>query len=416
MDSKSPPHPTPSRRWLKPALPLALLVLATGGAQAGSLGSAISSALEQAAQQPRVDAIRSERDAVRRQAGSLVAEDPALRVNYLSDRVDRDQGAYEWEAMVDLPLWMPGQRDSRQGVATALGGQADALARLLRWEMAGRVRAALWDTALAQGRLTQAAQALASARALEATVTKRVKAGELARVDLLVARQDALDREAELQAARAEHARTLAIYRQITGQAALPDQRFEAAPEPDAATGLPPDHPLLADADSALALARAERKRAQSERRASPVVSLGGIRTRDARGLDAQHAVQMEISLPFGLASQSAPEIAAAERAYTERMTDFQRARRQAEQRLAEAQVTRTGAAEALTVAERRHRLAHEALDLVRRAFDLGEADLTALLRAEERARQASMDLELRRLEQGRALAELNQALGVVPE
>lgn len=416
MDSKSPPHPTPSRRWLKPALPLALLVLATGGAQAGSLGSAISSALEQAAQQPRIEAVRTERDAVRRQAGSLVADDPALRVKYLSDRVDRDQGAYEWETMVDVPIWMPGQRDARRGVATALGGQADTLARLLRWEMAGRVRAALWDTALAQGRLTQAEQALASARALEATVAKRVKAGELARVDLLLARQDALDREAELQAAQAEHARALAIYRQITGQAALPDPLFEAPPEPGETTELPPDHPLLSDADSALALARAERKRAQSERRGNPVLSLGGIRTRDARGMDPAYAAQIEISLPFGLASQSAPKIAAAERVYTERMTDFQQARLQAEQRLAEARVTRRGAAEALTVAERRHRLAHEALDLVRRAFDLGETDLTTLLRAEERARQASMDLELRRLEQGRALAELNQALGVVPE
>ncbi|NEX22555.1 TolC family protein [Thiorhodococcus mannitoliphagus] len=416
MDKKIAFQPHLASRRRPPASLLALLVLATGGVQAGSLGGAISSALEQAAQQPRVGAIRAERDAVRRQAESLIAEDPALRVKHISDRIDQDQGAYEWEAMVDLPLWMPGQRDARQGVATAIGGQADTLTRLLRWEMAGRVREALWNTALAQGRLTQAEQALASARALEATVAKRVKAGELARVDLLVARQDALDREAELQAAQVEHARTLAIYRQLTGESELPEPLFESAPKPEATTELPAEHPLLSDADSALALARAERARAQSERRGNPVLSLGGIRTRDARGTDAQHAVQMEINLPFGLASQSAPKIAAAERSYTERMADFQQTRRQAEQRLTEARVNRSGAAEALTVAERRHSLAHEALDLVRRAFDLGETDLTTRLRAEERARQASMDLELRRLEQGRALAEINQALGVVPE
>jgi outer membrane protein TolC len=52
----------------------------------------------------------------------------------------------------------------------------------------------------------------------------------------------------------------------------------------------------------------------------------------------------------------------------------------------------------------------------VRRAFNLGESELTTLLQAQERARQASLDLELRRLEQGRAAARLNQALGLVPE
>ena len=80
------------------------------------------------------------------------------------------------------------------------------------------------------------------------------------------------------------------------------------------------------------------------------------------------------------------------------------------------ARVSQRGVAEALAVAERRHTLAHEALDLVHRAFDLGESDLTALLQSEARAREASVALELRRLEQGRARARLNQALGVVPE
>jgi hypothetical protein len=52
----------------------------------------------------------------------------------------------------------------------------------------------------------------------------------------------------------------------------------------------------------------------------------------------------------------------------------------------------------------------------VRRAFDLGESDLAIMLQAQERARQASLNHELRRLEQGRAAARLNQALGLVPE
>ncbi|NCA73037.1 MAG: TolC family protein, partial [Sphingobacteriia bacterium] len=97
-------------------------------------------------------------------------------------------------------------------------------------------------------------------------------------------------------------------------------------------------------------------------------------------------------------------------------LTDLHRIKREAEHELVSADLARRGAAEALAVAERRAGLAEEALRLMRRAFELGEGDLAELLRSQERAREASLDLELRRLEQGHALARLNQALGVIPE
>ena len=137
---------------------------------------------------------------------------------------------------------------------------------------------------------------------------------------------------------------------------------------------------------------------------------------RDDRAVSAVDAVQLELSIPFGLKRQAAPEVAAAERTYTERLSELQRIRREAERDLQAAVLARRGAADALVLSEQRAGLAADALDVTRRAFDLGEADLAALLRAEERAREADLDLELRRLEQGRAVARLNQALGVVPE
>ncbi len=395
------------------AIGLLLLLFTSTGAGAASLGEAVSNALVLAAEQARIAAIRGEGDAVRRQAGSLVAQDPALRATYLSDRLTDDTGAYEWEAMLDVPLWMPGQRTARRGVATALDGQAEGLERLLRWEMTGRVRETVWEVALAQGGLRQAEQALASAEALAATVDKRFAAGELARVDLLVARQETLDRAAERQSAQREVDAALTRYRHLTGQSRLPDTLVETVADLEA---LPTDHPLLDEADSALALARAERTQTQRDRVGNPILSFGGQTVRDARGVDSTEAMQLEVSIPFGLASQSAPALAAAQRTYTERTTELHHIRREAELVLASARLDRRGASAARAVAERRHALAREALDLMRRAFDLGEADLTTLLRAEERAREASVALELRGLEQGRAGARLNQALGVVPK
>jgi outer membrane protein TolC len=408
----------------------AIVLLALSGmlsvdpAAAGTLGDALSSALSQALQQARVEGLRQEGAAIRDQANAPIAADPAMRLKGLSDRLTSNDGAYELEAMVDMPLWMPGQRGARIAVAESLGMQADALQRLLRWEMAGQVREAVWETALAHGRLRQAASAVQAARSLRTTVAKRTEAGELARMELLTAEQATASRDLEMRMAQLDYDQAIAAYVLLTNQPRLPEPLVEPLDEAllqalsaaAASPTLPLQHPLLASADGAIAQARAERERARAERRGHPVLSLGGRRVRDDRAVSAVDAVQLELSIPFGLKRQAAPEVAAAERTYTERLSELRRIRREAERDLQAAVLARRGAADALVLSEQRAGLAADALDVTRRAFDLGEADLAALLRAEERAREADLDLELRRLEQGRAVARLNQALGVVPE
>lgn len=394
----------------------ALLTFAASASRATTLSEAVSATLQQEQQEKRVGALRDEQTAVARQAAGLVAADPALRAKTLTDAPTTDDGAYELEAMVELPMWMPGQRRARRGVADALGSHASALSRYLRWEAAGRVREAAWAAAIAQGLLQQAGAALESARALERDIGKRSKAGELARVDLLVAQQATLAREMDLQLAQMEYDRAIHTYIHLTGLTALPDPLRETAASVEGDPSVPPDHPLLANSAGSVAQARAERERVQSQRRGNPILSLGAKQARAARGEPSDTALQLEVSIPFGLASQSAPAVAGAERAYTERVSEQRLTRIEAEHALHEARLALLGAADALAVAQRRETLSREALGLVRRAFDLGESDLTGLLRAQEQARQSSLDLELRRLEQGRAVARLNQALGVVPE
>jgi outer membrane protein TolC len=414
----SPTNPSPQSPRLRAAACLVLLFLGLQplGAQASTLAEAVTAALQLQQQEQRVGALRNEQAAVGRQAAGPLAADPALRAKTLSDALTGDDGAYELEAMVDLPLWMPGQRGARRSVADALGAQAGALSRYLRWEAAGRVREAAWDAALAQGRLLQTGAALESARDLERDIAKRSGAGELARVDLLVAQQDTLAREVELQAAQIEYDRAIHTYIHLTGLPTLPDPLVETAAPAEDEQEVPPDHPLLANSAGTVAQARAERDRVQSQRRGNPTLSLGAKQARGARGAESDTALQLEVSIPFGLANQAAPALAGAERVYTERVAEQNLTRLEVGHTLHEARLGLLGAADALGVAQRRQALTQDALKLVRRAFDLGESDLTALLLAQERARQANLDLELRRLEQGRAAARLNQAMGVVPE
>jgi outer membrane protein TolC len=162
-------------------------------------------------------------------------------------------------------------------------------------------------------------------------------------------------------------------FRLLTGQDELPSPLAEPAlPVVD----LPEDHPGLVAAEASVSQARAERKRTHSERRANPTLSLGGKHWRDGRGADGQDALQLEVSMPFGLGAHSASRIAAAERAYTDAEADRARVRRQLEEALGLARTGYEGARIALDVARRRQSLAAEALAQVERGFELGEIDL----------------------------------------
>jgi cobalt-zinc-cadmium efflux system outer membrane protein len=392
---------------------LALALLVALSVRAATLAQAVDAALALERQQARAEALRREGAAVREQAASLVAQDPALRVKHLSDRFNDDAGAVEWEAMVDLPLWLPGQRDARTAVADAAEQGADRLEVLLRWEMAGRLRESAWAAALAEAGLQQAALALESARTLEGEVEKRTRAGELARMDLLLARQESLSRELEWQAARATHVEALARYRELSGLDDLPDPLVEPLTDQ---RELPEGHPRLLVADGRVARARSERDRVRGEQRANPVLSLGGKRQRGSYGEATQDLLSLELTLPLGLASQAAPRLAGAELELTERASERQRTLLDLRQALLQARLAQSSAQQALGTARRQQTLAAEALALRRRAFELGETGLTQLLQARQKSLAAELDLRLRALEQGQAVAQLNQALGVIPQ
>jgi hypothetical protein len=397
--------------WLAAGLTLAPVLSMTA-----TLGETVDSALAAAGQGARVGAARDLGAAVREHARGWVAEDPALRLKGLSDRALDDTGAYELEAMVDLPLLLPGQRAARRALGSVIGDGADGLGRTLRWEMAGEVRERAWEAALVEGRLRQAAAALESARALESAVARRVEAGELARLDRLRAEQERLGRAADLTAAQADYDLAIAAFVHLTGQTRLPEPLLEPVPAADQTPVLPEDHPALAEITAAVAAARAERERVGADRRGHPVLSLGAKRARGDRDSDTVDALQMELSIPFGLRGQAAPAVAGAERDDTERLAEVHRIRREAERALEAALLSRHGAEAQLSAALERDALSRRAVALARRAFALGEGELDDLLRAEERAREASLELALRELEVGHAGARLNQALGVIPQ
>jgi outer membrane protein TolC len=377
------------------------------------LPAVIQAGYERYPQRTLGDAIHRQGDALRRQASSLLADDPAVTLRHENDAWTDSNGFRSWEGGLDLPLWLPGQRGRRGEVASATDLEADAVGRLQYWRVAGEIRDLLWSLGIAETELALARQAEDSAAVLENDVDKRFRAGELARTDLIMAQKETLARQSERVAAQAALDTLVQQYRTWTGLTELPVDIEETAAKTEQ---IAEDHPALAAAGLGVARARARRNQVQGEKRANPVLTLGGKSERPVSGASYDTSLTVELHVPLGTKSQAAVKTADAERDLTQASIELAGVKRDLDTGLQNARVERDTAGRSLQLAQRQQALAAEGLRLTQRAFELGESDLFTLLTARAQALSAQRDVRLRRLELGRATARYNQALGVIPE
>lgn len=383
-----------------------------GHAQAISLSETVEAALVRWPDQQLTGAERDLAAALHRKAKQPLAADPTFNLKYQTDAIGSDLGYREWEGGVDLPLWWPGQaRDHRREADYTLA-VADAMARTQRLAVAGEVRQRLWTLVLARSELEQAESARQTALDLADDVKRRVAAGELPRSDLLLAEADVAAREDAVDQAQTRVAQAELSYMQLTGS----DRTPPALPEsPAPGVELSPHHPDLLLAEAEVERARARRDRISGARRGEPTLWVGAKSTRSETRADYDSAIGIELSLPLGSAAHHAPALAEAEAAFTAVVVARERLHRELQEEVELARMEHRRATAAQQAAQRRHALALASHKISRRAFELGETDLVRLLQVQADAIDAQHDLQLRTHEVGRAVARLNQALGVYP-
>ena len=359
------------------------------------------------AQPARAEEYAAKRDA----AQALFPEPPSLSVANRNDRLNRNGGAQEWEAEIALPLWLPGERGRQSAIVNAERDQYDTGLTAAKLKIAGEVRDAYWQARLAENELALARRKAEEAAALAADVERRVKAGEVARVDLNQAQAaERLARaaltEAEIRAFKARQA-----FAVLTGLTTLPAAVESIAPaHPDLE-----DHPLLAPLQRAVATTQARLRQATQSLRNNPELELGVRRERNAFDDPYANSVQMRFRLPFATDARNKPRIAAANAELIEAHAAYNLERAKV---AAETEATRRELEQARTVVqltEARFTLAADTQRLLARAFALGELDLIARLRAENEHFEAELNFTRAKLEAMRAISRLNQALGVLP-
>jgi cobalt-zinc-cadmium efflux system outer membrane protein len=402
------------RPWARPSVLAAatLVWLSPGWAQTAP--SALKQGFDAAwARQPaqRAAPLRKEAAAAAAAAARRWLPDaPALEMSAKTDRVNRNEGAREYDAAIAVPLWLPGERTRARAAAAAGSEVVDQQLLATQWRLAGEVRDAYWAHQRARIDADLAQQRLANARQIAADVARRVQAGDLARADGHQA--EAAAAAAEGAAAEAEVALTDAAqaWRALTGE---PPAEGGAEPRPEGDAAL---HPALAELAAQAELARRQRDLAGVQSRANPELTVGAARERGGFGERYDQSVVVGLRIPLGRASGSDARIATAgaDLLAAEGQLDREQQRVRAQIEAAQARVAALEKARA--AAERRAALARESRGFFDKSFRLGEADLPTRLRIELEATEAERQAARSRVERDAALSQLRQALGLMPE
>lgn len=375
-----------------------------------SLKAAMDAAWQRSPQARTLEARRAEMEAGRTAADSWIAGSPQVGLSERSDRWTDRNGVRETEVSLSAPIWLPGQAAARRDQARIGTDDLEAQIANARLTLAGEVRERLWAIAAAREVLAEAKNRQQYLDATANEVMRRVKAGDLARTDGMLAQQEALAGRSAVLDAQFRAQETLARFSALTGLPDIP----AAEPEPVVGNMREP-HPRLRAAKTALEHAQASLNVVNQTRNEPPTVGVALQREKNGSASERASSVIVSVQIPIGTAARNRPLETAAQTQIATAMAELAQAEAMLRTDIELAQQNLTASQHALEAATSRAALAREHAQLIEKTFRLGERGLADMLRAHSLRYEAEVAERQQRVAIGLAHARLNQALGITP-
>lgn len=344
-------------------------------------------------------------------ANAILPSTPAVSVIHQNDAIGSGRGERDWQAELELPIWLPKQRDNRLKVAEASQSTVSASRQSLKLQVAGQLREAVWNIAFNDNNLSLAANKLQLANKLRSDVEKRYQAGELAKTDAMLAEQETLRAEKEKLRAEAELMHARHRYYLLTGLRELPASYEEKQSSLEDYS----QSPIWLETQSKVGLAETERNLVQVESHENLQVLLNVRSTKGAFDTTANDSVGVKLRIPFGGEAKAAPIRAAAEMGVGNALTEREALKYELETAMHEAEHNLSVSRAELVLAGKQYEIAKESLRLAQKAFQLGETDLVSLLRVQAQTFEAERAFSTRQVQVQWDVARYNQIVGVLP-
>ncbi len=350
------------------------------------------------------------------QTQGFISSPPTLGLSHNTDLIGKNEGLRGIEAELSAPLWNRSLRSATQSQIErdeqrfALSGHAAKL------KLSGELRELAAKYSLALADQTLASRKVAEANTLADDVARRVKAGDVARVDNLMAQSAVAQANAQLEAAQVELASIQSQWQALTALSTAPSPLpimqppSQSTPSADAQ-----NHPLLLEAQAAVNAHQAKLNTTLADSRDPMEVGVSASREKSARGNPAETSMKFSVRIPLGGASRNDAKAAAARAELDETQTALEATQRQLQSEFAAAKAQLATTQRQITLAEQRAKLASEAQALYAKSFRLGDTDLATRLRADNEKFDADLALSRAQLQLQRAQSQLQQAQGFLP-
>lgn len=396
------------RRLLLCALTLSVIGGPARLAYAEDIRHVLESAWARNAEIAALTARRAEILARKQAAGRLTPGPPALGVGHFNDYVTGDNGYREYEVELGTPLWLPGEGTAIRRVTDAELVQLDAELAVARLAVAGEVREAYWRYRLATGAIEVARRRLEAARALQSDLERQVRAGQVARDDLLLSVAETADARSILSIEEASATQARLSFQALTGVEPPAD-----LPEPEVPAQADENHPRRIALRRAVDVTEATTRLLKVQNRDSPEVALLGVVERELDNEPYDKRIGVRLVIPFATEGRNEPRRKANEVERTRALAELQASDYQIEAEIAKAEADLAAARERAALAEERYRAFAERLGLVEQSIRVGEGALVELVRARAGLFEADLARLHSRIAMMQARSRLNQALGL---
>lgn len=353
-----------------------------------------------------MDALAESRSAL---AGQLFAEPLSLSVNHYNDVIGSGDGLQEWETSVEMPIWLPGEKRQQQNLSRHLAAEVPYYQQRIRLEASAQVREHVWQVMLSAAKVRHAEGLLENSENLLKSVQDRVKGGDLADSEALLAQTHQLEMQSQLASAKLDLQQSLNQYRYLTGQQVLPDEIEERLPE---SPEIHRDHPLLAELEQQIARQRSEVANARYENVRHPSLSVGIKRERDEHADPYNNSIGVGVNFALNDARYQQPAIAAASRQLADLQIAQQQQLRQLEAALLAAMDRLNSLQQRQEMLKQQFDVSQQYVSMQQRSFDMGGIDLTTLLRSQEVTNTHRHQLLQLQIEIQQQIAQINQIAG----
>ena len=328
---------------------------------------------------------------------------------HMSDQQFDDIGAYENEAGLSVPLWLPGEKKAHSELGEAMSVTQTSRDREFRWYVSGLLRRQLWQLMVSRRDWELAKEQEQRLADLLEQVSLFTDVGDTSRADLLDTMQELAIWKAETMTLEAEYQDAAREYNALTGSFVVPASTLEPLSE---TRELDENHPVLQRALDQYSESSAATEVAGQENTARPSVNVFWRNFRGDRNAPGVDALGLGFSLPLGKSPARGPEIARAHEELARAEAQLLQIRRDLDLQLHEAQHQAHVTEQKLENSHAMMKAATEKYELDKLSFELGEISVRQWLRRLSEYKDIERSHELLLLQKGAAVAAYNQAVG----